>query len=132
MPRAPSAGEDRLLEMRIVADTNTVLSGVLWQGPPRQIVDAARAGTITLHTSLFLLAEFAEVIGRGKFARRIQRAELSAAALVADYRRLANLVEPAPLPASVSRDSDDDHVLACARRPLDRLGRPRSARAEGV
>ena len=100
--------------MRIVADTNTVLSGLLWQGPPRQIIDQARAGTVTLHTSLVLLAELAEVIGRGKFTRRILRANLSAARLVEDYRRLAILVEPQPLPSPVSRDPDDDHVLACA------------------
>lgn len=100
--------------MRIVADTNTVLSGLLWQGPPRQIIDHARAGAITLHTSLVLLAELAEVIGRGKFTQRIQSAQLSAASLVADYQRLAVLVDPQPLSAPVSRDPDDDHVLACA------------------
>ncbi|MBV6417340.1 MAG: hypothetical protein CMLOHMNK_02001 [Steroidobacteraceae bacterium] len=46
--------------MRIVADTNTVVSGLLWQGPPRQIINAAREQRITLHTSLFLLAELAD------------------------------------------------------------------------
>lgn len=100
--------------MRIVADTNTVASGLIWQGPPRQIINAARAGTITLHTSITLLAELAEIIGRGKFIRPILRAGLSAAAIVEDYQRLAVLVEPQPLPAPVSRDPDDDHVLACA------------------
>jgi putative PIN family toxin of toxin-antitoxin system len=100
--------------VRIVADTNTVLSGLLWQGPPRQIIDQARAGAVTLHTSITLVAELAEVIGRGKFAHRILRANLSAARLVEDYRRLAVLVEPQPLPAPVSRDTDDDDVLACA------------------
>lgn len=100
--------------MRIVADTNTVLSGLLWQGPPRQIIDQARAGAVTLHTSLTLVAELAEVIGRGKFARRILHANLSATRLVEDYRRLAVLADPPPLPAPVSRDPDDDHVLACA------------------
>ena len=100
--------------MRIVADTNTVASGLIWQGPPRRIIDAARAGTVTLHTSVTLLAELAEIIGRGKFIRPILRAGLSAAALVEDYQRLAVLVEPAPLTAPVSRDPDDDHVLAAA------------------
>jgi putative PIN family toxin of toxin-antitoxin system len=100
--------------VRIVADTNTVLSGLLWQGPPRQIINAARAGVITLHTSVVLLAEFAEIIGRGKFARRILRASVSAVALVEDYQRLATCVEPVPLAAPVSRDPDDDQVLACA------------------
>jgi putative PIN family toxin of toxin-antitoxin system len=100
--------------VRIVADTNTVLSGLLWQGPPRQIIDHARAGAVTLHTSLTLLAELAEVIGRGKFAQRIQRAGVSALALIEDYQRLAVLLEPEPLATPVSRDPDDDHVLACA------------------
>lgn len=30
--------------MRVAPDTNVVVSGLLWQGPPRQILDAARAG----------------------------------------------------------------------------------------
>jgi putative PIN family toxin of toxin-antitoxin system len=100
--------------MRIVADTNIVASGLIWQGPPRRIIDAARAGTITLHTSITLVAELAEIIGRDKFSRPILRAGLSPAALVADFRRLAVLVEPAGLPEPVSRDPDDDHVLAAA------------------
>jgi uncharacterized protein len=100
--------------MRIVADTNTVLSGLLWQGPPRRLLDLARQRTVTLCTSLTLLAELAEVIGRDKFAQRVRAATLSAAELVQDYERLAEVVEPQPLPAPTSRDSDDDHVLACA------------------
>jgi predicted nucleic acid-binding protein len=60
-----------------------------------------------------LLAELAEVIARPKFAQRIQAAGLSAA-LVQDYTRLAEIVEPAPLAQPVSRDPDDDVVLATA------------------
>lgn len=100
--------------MRIVADTNTVVSGLIWQGPPRQIIDAARAGTITLHTSIALLAELAEIIGRDKFIQPIRRAGLSAATLVENYQRLAVLAEPARLGAPASRDPDDDQVLAAA------------------
>jgi putative PIN family toxin of toxin-antitoxin system len=101
--------------MRIVADTNTVLSGLLWhQGPPRRLINLARERAVTLCTSLTLLAELAEVIGRDKFAKRVHAATLSAAELVQDYERLAELVEPQPLPMPASRDADDDHVLACA------------------
>jgi putative PIN family toxin of toxin-antitoxin system len=100
--------------MIIVADTNTVLSGLLWGGPPRRLIDLARDRSLTLCTSLVLLAELAEVIGRDKFAHRVHLAGLSAADLVQDYRRLTHIVEPQPLPAPASRDPDDDHVLACA------------------
>jgi putative PIN family toxin of toxin-antitoxin system len=100
--------------MRIVADTNTVLSGLLWQGPPRRLMDLARQRVFTPCISATLLAELAEVIARDKFAQRVLAAGLSAADLVQDYTRLAQIVEPQPLPAPASRDPDDDHVLACA------------------
>lgn len=100
--------------MRIVADTNTALSGLLWGGPPRRLIDLARERSLTLCTSVVLLAELAEVIVRDKFAQRIQLAALSAADLVQDYRRLTYIVEPQPLSVPVCRDPDDDHVLACA------------------
>jgi predicted nucleic acid-binding protein len=64
--------------VRIVADTNAVVSGLLWQGPPRRLIDLARERTITLCTSLVLLAELAEVIARGKFARRVLACALAA------------------------------------------------------
>ena len=100
--------------MRIVADTNTVISGLLWQGPPRRLINLARERAITLCTSVVLLAELAEVIARDKFAHRVLIAGLSAAELVDDYRRLTQLIEPRVLSATISRDPDDDHVLACA------------------
>jgi putative PIN family toxin of toxin-antitoxin system len=110
MPRAPNAAP----VMRIVADTNTVLSGLLWQGPPRRLLDLARERALTLCTSATLLAELAEVIARDKFARQVLAAGLSPAELVQDYERLAEIMKPEPLPTPVSRDPDDDHVLACA------------------
>src|SRR6185437_6145648 len=110
MPRAPNAAP----VMRIVADTNTALSGLLWQGPPRRLLDLARERRITLCTSLTLIAELAEVIAREKFVERVRAAGLSATELVQAYERLAEVVIPQALPAPVSRDPDDDHILACA------------------
>jgi uncharacterized protein len=100
--------------MRIVADTNTVVSGLLWQGAPRRVLDAGRNQQVTLITSPVLLAELAEVIGREKFAARIRDAKLSAKGLVEDYATIAHVVEATALAQPVSRDPDDDQVLACA------------------
>ncbi|AHF00004.1 putative toxin-antitoxin system toxin component, PIN family [Thioalkalivibrio paradoxus] len=100
--------------MRIIADTNTVISGLLWQGAPRQLIDACRAQKLTLVTSPALLAELAEVLARDKFSARILRAGLSAKALVEDYAAIVHVIEPDVPPVPVSRDPDDDEVLACA------------------
>ncbi|MFQ6092370.1 MAG: putative toxin-antitoxin system toxin component, PIN family [bacterium] len=62
--------------MRVVADTNMVISGLLWRGPPRQILEEVRAGEITLFTSAMLSAELEEVLHREKFAQRLEMAVL--------------------------------------------------------
>jgi len=54
--------------MQVVADTNIVISGLLWRGNPRQILDAARDGIIGLFTSFMLLEELEDVLSREKFA----------------------------------------------------------------
>ena len=56
--------------MRVVADTNVIVSGLLWHGPSRQLLNAARQGTVELFTSGALLAELEEVLQREKFIKR--------------------------------------------------------------
>ncbi|MSQ63694.1 MAG: putative toxin-antitoxin system toxin component, PIN family [Betaproteobacteria bacterium] len=100
--------------MRAVADTNTVVSGLLWRGAPRQFLDAARAGQFSLYTSAPLLVELAEVFPRRKFSRRVLAANISVERLVRRYARLAQRIAPAEINPTVLLDPDDDAVLACA------------------
>jgi len=100
--------------MRVVADTNTLVSGLLWQGAPRRLVDAAQARAIQFITSEPLLAELARVLTRAKFAGRMQRSGFTADALLAAYRDMAKIVTPADIPSTVPTDPDDDAVLAAA------------------
>jgi putative PIN family toxin of toxin-antitoxin system len=100
--------------MRVVADSNTVVSGLLWDGTPRQLLDAARAGQIVLFTSAVLLAELEDVLLRNKFAQRLTLAGVDAHILVFGYAALATLVEPATIAPVILADPDDDAVLACA------------------
>jgi uncharacterized protein len=100
--------------MRVVADTNTVVSGLLWHGAPRQVLDAARTGTLELYTSALLLAELADVLQRPKFAQRLTLAEVTPQTLVVGYAALARLIVPATIGVVVAADPDDDAILACA------------------
>jgi len=100
--------------MRVVADTNTVLSGLLWQGAPRQVLEAARAGTISLYTSAVLLAELKDVLSRPKFAERLKLARVQVKDVLLGFTALATMVEPADIAPVVADDPDDDAVIACA------------------
>ena|SRR5690554_1227838 len=100
--------------MQIILDTNTVISGLLWHGAPRQLIEALRLQQIAVTSSPELLAELAEVLARKKFSTRIQQAGLSAREMAEDYASLVSIITPPPLPEPICRDPDDDAVLACA------------------
>jgi putative PIN family toxin of toxin-antitoxin system len=101
--------------VRLVLDTNTALSGLLWPGgPPGRLIDAAEIGRIELCSSPALLAELIDVIGRDKFAQPLAKRGIAAAALFDGYAALVRLVTPAHVPRVIERDPDDDHVIACA------------------
>ena len=100
--------------MRVVADTNIVVSGLMWRGNSRRILDAARTGDIHLLTTVALLAELEDVLGREKFAARLASAAVTPRELVLWYAALASVIEPAEIEPVVLADPDDDAVIACA------------------
>lgn len=101
--------------MRVVLDTNTLVSGVISaDGPPRRLLDGARAQVFELCSSATLLAELLDVLTREKFAARLIQAGLTPQGIVMELRRMAHVVAPTHVPRVIAADADDDHVLACA------------------
>ena len=100
--------------MRLVLDTNVVVSGLIWGGPPRELLDLARRGRVVLFSSGVLLDELAKVLERGKFAAFLAARDVTPAFLMQRYGMLATLVKPARVARTVPADADDDHVIAAA------------------
>ena len=100
--------------MRLVLDTNIVLSGVLWHGTPHQLLTLIKQSrTLQLVSSPTLLDELADVLTRKQCIKRLAAIEQNSAQVLADYLRVVELVEPVSIPPT-SRDADDDAILACA------------------
>lgn len=101
--------------MRVVLDTNTLVSGVISaNGPPRRLLTAARQQAFEWYTSPALLEELLDVLSREKFTQYLSRVGLSAQGIVSDLQRIAHLVVPSRVPRVIEQDPDDDQVLACA------------------
>lgn len=80
--------------------------------PAAEILDAARKGEFELFTSVALLTELEELLGR---AKRLAIADITPRELVLGYAAVAAPVTPLAIPAVILvNDPDDDAVLACA------------------
>jgi putative PIN family toxin of toxin-antitoxin system len=101
--------------VKIVADTNTLVSGFLWDGTPAKFVSAAFTGRARLFTSAELLLELAETLQRPKFAGRFLSRGQTPAGIFNRYRDASVKIVPVKIiPPKNLRDADDVHVLACA------------------
>ncbi len=100
--------------MRLVLDTNTALSGLLWGGTPGHLIDAAAAGHIELASSAALLAELQGVLSREKFAKQLAKRGLTVDDVFDGYAALVLIVAPAVIAPTITRDPADDQVLAAA------------------
>jgi len=101
--------------VRLVLDTNTIVSGLLWKGPPHAVLMAARErNDISLYSSPRLLAELANVLARKKLSTAVVASTRSPEVLLQRYLQVARVVVPAVIAPVIRTDPDDDHVLACA------------------
>lgn len=101
--------------MRIVLDTNVVLSALLWRGTPYQLLHAIQPRASTqLYSSTALLEELTDVLTRPSATKRLALIDKTAAAVLADYVEVIELVAPTTVPRVVPGDIDDDQVIAAA------------------
>ncbi len=96
--------------MRIVLDTNVLMSGIFFSGPPYRILQAWRDRKLELAVCLEILAEYRQVADR--LRQRYRSIDISTLIdLVAVH---SHVVQTAPLPKPVCDDPKDDMFLACA------------------
>jgi uncharacterized protein len=96
--------------MRVVADTNVLVSALIFPGgAPEAVYRLALEGKIDLVTSRPLLAELGRILGE-KFAWQPDRVEEAVAQVV----RLAEVVTPTESVADIVEDEADNRVLEAA------------------
>ena len=100
--------------MRLVLDTNIVVSALIWGGTPYKLLQAATDGGVELFSSPMLLAELNRVLAREHLSSCLAKQASSAEQAIGFYGELAISVSPLVTPRAVPRDADDDHVIAAA------------------
>lgn len=96
--------------MRLVLDTNVLVSAILSDGPPRRVLARCISRESILLESPLALQELAEVLHRPKFRLTEEEVERALAAVAT----IAELIEPTTDVSVVVEDPDDDIFLALA------------------
>ncbi len=96
--------------MRIVLDTNVLMSGIFFSGPPASILSAWAEGRLELLATVEILTEYRPVGSR--LSRLYPTVDVDS---VSDLViRESRIVEPAPVPEDACDDKGDVKFLACA------------------
>ena len=101
--------------MRAVVDTNVVVSGLLWGGPPNQILKWARDGILEIIACEETSAEVKRVIQYKRFSQRLSDLDTSPNEVIAYFMNLVTFV-PTPqfIPRAIHKDIFDNIFLALA------------------
>jgi putative PIN family toxin of toxin-antitoxin system len=95
---------------RVVLDTNVLISAVLFNGPPRAILELVIGGSVHCSLSLALLDELRDVLERPKFRFSAEQA----LQVVEELHAVCDIVDPATRVSVVTADPNDNIILECA------------------
>ena len=95
--------------MRVVLDTNVIISGLNFTGNERLVLELARRGRFELYLSTFILQETAGVLTR-KFGWSEERTTQ----VLQILQGLAVIVEPQRILSVIESHQADNQILACA------------------
>ncbi len=96
--------------MRVVLDTNVLISAILHGGNSREILQAAISGTIDVSVSEALIKELQDVLQRPQFGLSVQFVQNTIAELTA----IAEWVVPQKHHDLIEDDPSDNLILDCA------------------
>lgn len=96
--------------MKIVLDTNVLISGIFFSGPPSEILKGWRDGKIVIVTSQDILLEYHRVAE--ELSQRYPGVDITRILeLITIY---SELVETGNIEVTICEDPDDDKFIACA------------------
>lgn len=103
-----------MADLKIVADSNVLVSALLWVGIPHKLIKLAENKTITIYISLPIIEEISEVLVRPKFMERIKELKTTPEEIVESLLSSVEVVHPAVSINEVESDPDDNKILECA------------------
>ena len=96
--------------MRVIIDTNVLISGIFFKGPPYQILESWRNGHIKIVVSNSILQEYARTTRR--ISLKYPETDISSFFDLLTVK--SEIVDEIIIPTAISSHKEDDKFLSCA------------------
>ena len=96
--------------LKVVFDSNIFISGIIFGGNPRKVIDLVIEGKIQLCISSDILIEIKEVLERDKFGFSPEITQQ----IIIEIELLSEFITPTKKHSAVKRDAGDNIIVDCA------------------
>ncbi|MFH1247196.1 MAG: putative toxin-antitoxin system toxin component, PIN family [Candidatus Micrarchaeota archaeon] len=100
--------------MKVVLDTNVLISATFWYGEASNIVELVHNRKIICFTSKALLEEYNSIVHSEEIVEKIQEKHLAIKSSLIKALEIFQVVEPKRKIDCIKDDPDDNRVLECA------------------
>lgn len=100
--------------MRIVPDTNVLISAAFWNGSSNEIIKKAENKEIELILSAPIIEEFTEVLSYEEIQSKIKSKNLEMKMTAEHLINISKIVEPSEIIDVVKEDPDDNKFIEAA------------------
>lgn len=100
--------------MRIVLDTNVLISGTFWEGEAFRIMKLIENGKFRCFISREILKEYDRVMHSGEIIEKAEKHHLAIKSAIIKVMEMCELVDPKRRINAVKGDPDDNKVIECA------------------
>ena len=94
--------------IRVVIDTNVLISGLFWKGSPRRVIDLAADHTIEAFIGISIIKELHDVLKEDFCVPAEKLTDI-----LKDVVTFCRIIPAKELPIAGLRDPNDAHVLSC-------------------
>ena len=98
--------------IKVILDTNILISAIVFGGRPRQVLEAAIKGKVQLVLTEEIIEEIKGVLEGKKFQYPKEITDL----IVLELEALAEIIKPKDRLTIIAKDPEDNLVLECAQQ----------------
>lgn len=98
--------------IKVVLDTNILISAIVFGGKPREVLEAAIKGKIQIVLTENIIKELKGVLEGNKFQYPTEITDL----IIQELEALAEIIKPKERITVIEKDPEDNRVLECAQK----------------